>query len=548
MRNKQDDDEFIRLRPFIQPVYTNGELDKAITLTTAGRMEVVDLKKAHSFQDTNYLNKLSAEGKFWHIPNFEEQVTIYQSQYNRIASAHHEGDDLPTETFMKDALSEVFRELMKFLQYYLALDKPAYYALLAIFAIHSYFKRQMPMCPLLLIEGSYSSGKSACIAIMSKVCYRPHTDGNYSPASLVDKIDKFDCTLLLDEAKDNFFSERGADLNNFLKNATSVDGKYTRMRKNSDGTMYSVSVPLFSDILVCTLGGFKEDTKSRGISIKTPEFNLSDCPDYDLINCVGEVSGYNDPAEIQKKLYALKFLTESYQFDKGVDVGWNATVSFKNSLKEAYYDLKTGAYAERENMLECKPVRNRSLKVLCGYYAISRYTGASKEILEQLLKGEASKSEDKKYTRYGAVVFAMCERILAINWNGPGEYQKYPISLDNLQKTAKGTKLKEITEQAEFGLRNSDAYPENVVVERDTVNEVLNKLNIPVRDGASRYKYLYPQDPTFLENFGIAVYKYAPELRSMFPECIFKTIEKAVKEDEKVNVVNPTAELDRGYC
>ncbi len=61
-----------------------------------------------------------------------------------------------------------------------------------------------------------------------------------------------------------------------------------------------------------------------------------------------------------------------------------------------------------------------------------------------------------------------------------------------------------------------------MVIDRGTVNYCLERLRIPIKKGASRYKYIDDSDPEFLENLSIGIKQYAPDYLPIFARVLPK--------------------------
>jgi hypothetical protein len=213
-------------------------------------------------------------------------------------------------------------------------------------------------------------------------------------------------------------------------------------------------------------------------------------------------------------------------------------ISFKGSLKAAHRLLSTGDYGVEEGIIQHPPIHNRSLKVLCGYYAISRYTGHSMDLLEYLLASESKKKRDKGTGQYGIVVQALCEVIL-FGSNPPEGDEPLPTAIDPIAfvNGCHNIRLKYITDRVMFDVMNSDDSTCRLVIDRGTVNYCLERLRIPIKEGAARYKYIDDSNPEFLETLAIAIKQYAPDYLSIFARVLPKS-----EEVMKVKVVKTASE------
>ncbi|MCI5974263.1 MAG: hypothetical protein MRZ15_06785 [Candidatus Methanomethylophilus alvus] len=185
---------------------------------------------------------------------------------------------------------------------------------------------------------------------------------------------------------------------------------------------------------------------------------------------------------------------------------------------------------------------------MCWYYAIARYTGTTQSVLECMLQSEKKKSEDKGVSQYGVVVAAMCKCLLFGAEEIVYQYDlEDPVAPDNFFINAKRLKLKQITDQACSDVFNSDGRTCHVTIDRSTVGEILERLNIPIRVGGGNEKRLDPKNTGFLENFLIAVRQYAPEFEGMFSLITPDSFRCAFTKSETSEKVMMKSYHD-GYC
>lgn len=501
----------IRFRRVIEPISENDEIVGFATLDAIGKYEVIPLSVVSSREDLDLLGGLMSEGIRWHMPDFGKYVEEYNGRINAIAYSN--GDDkMPVwERFMEESLSEIGTMIVAYLREFVYLEDPRSYEILAIFAIQSFFREQMSLLPLLLIEGVYGSGKTTLMKTLERICYRGHRTGNYSAAQLSAFVDEYNCTILLDEANDNLSSERGPGINQFLKESVDKTGISERMRPRANGTIGPSTVRVYTSVAVCTLGGYMEDTISRGISIKMPTYNTSDCEDIDLVMLTGGVFTH-DPSVILGKLHALRFITlrekQNGRFGS-FDTGF---VDFRPGIREAHLELRHGTYGEKVYSEKREPVRNRSMKILVCYYAISKYLGNSKQVIDYILGCEKKKGINKQSSEYGTIVRALCETILNIDDDGekPPLFLKNRLTAQSCLEACRGIKMRDITEKAWSIINNSFDETGMVQIEKNTAARILGRLEIPIREGGGRYKYLDPSKPVFLEKLMMAIRHYAP--------------------------------------
>jgi|GEM_PF-7128859 len=536
-------DEGIRLRPYYEPFMDGDKPGEAYTVTDEGEVKIESLEEVHDIRDVTFMRAMAHECRTWRTPNFTKEVEEYYRIFNRHLSKQREEGFSARDSFLKEVLSEIHDNIVEYLRTFIFFDDYRIYDVAAAFAIHSFFKHQMPMCPILLVEGLYGTGKSTFMKLLSRISYRGHLSGNYSCPVLIDLLGKYDCTILLDEAKDNLSSERGNEINNFLKLATERSGTYDRMRVDREGVLSGTSSSYFTDVAVCTLGGFREDTRSRGILIGTPVVNEKVCEDLDFMEIFDEFDFHNDPRIISAKLYALKAITEVERIKGHLDNADSPGVSFRRSLKTAHDLLSSGKYGEEEGITEHPSVQNRSLKVICGYYAISRYSGHSMDLLEYLLECERKKKKDKSTGQYGIVVQALCEAI--VFGKTVTEYDALPPPIDYIAfvNGCHNLRLKDITEWALFDIMNSDDSSCRLSIDRGTVAFCLDRLKIPIKEGAGRYKCLDDDWPEFYENLLVAIGQYGAGFREVFSRVQSNPQSEKVM---KVKVVKSTCKNSGG--
>ena len=528
----------IRFREVVEPIAPDGLVTGFATLDDTGKYEVIPLTIESCREDIELLSRLMCEGIRWHMPDFRKYVESYDELINKIANARNPTKAPVWRTFMEESLSEIASYIVAYLREYVYLEDPNSYEVLAVFVIQSFFREQMVMCPTILVDGVYGSGKTTLMKALERISYRGHRTGNYSAAQLASFVDEYNCTILLDEANDNLSSERGPSINMFLKEATDKNGIYERIRVRNNGMMAPTTSKIYTNVAVCTLGGFMEDTMSRGISIKMPTYNTSDCEDIDLAMLTRN-NEVHDPSVILGKLHALRFVTKRARLLGFFGSFGEGFVDFGDSLTESYYELKDGTYGEKVFSQKRGAVRNRSSKILVCYYAISKYLGNSRQVITYILKSEDKKTINKQASEYGIIISSICELILGIDEDGERLplFEKSTLTPQKCVETCRTIKMKDITERGMDIIRDSFDLAGLAHIDKYTAAQVLAKLEIPVREGGGRYKYLDPERPGFLDKLVMAIRRYAPKYESSFKN-VTEWVEKAERErSEGVKVV-----------
>ncbi len=528
-------DQCYRDWPIVEPIVTRGVLTGFQAYNINGEKQLLTPYPETSWEDIAFLDGLADDAPDWgDLPDLTDAMDRFNEEYESIARDYRPRDPLPRETFMTRVLTRIARGISAFLRRFVNIEDPRAYDILSIFVIQGYWKYDFVMLPLILVTGLFNTGKSVLMEALAQVCYRPDHDYNYSQAYLTDTVER-GCTILLDELKDNGDSERGLEINSFLKSSTSPHGKVGRMRKTTSGTLKRCRKSCFTTVAVCTLGNFERDTISRGITIDTPVLNRRDVDDLDMELAYGKFSGYTDPRKIRCDLMALKTLTTLNSLKRRSEDC--AGIHFEPYLKEVYASLQTGLYAQTIGIPNTV-LKNRPAKLAASYLTIAKFTGTERQVLEYLLENEEKKNDLQRNSLSGVIVRGMIDAIEA-SWKGKCNISDDSVPaippaefIDICNHLAIGT-IKEYTCEI---VEHSEDYSCLFTISAYTPTQELKKLQIPIRSGHADKKYLDANSPNFIHAFLAAIDRFIPDETGELFSLIRKPANAPTYTDEKGKV------------
>ena len=158
-------DEGIRNRPYYEPFLDGDRPRRAYTITDDGEIKIEALDVMHDIQDVNFMRFMAAECRNWRTPDFTKEIEEYYRIFNRHLSAQNTDGFTAREAFMKEVFSEIHDDIVEYLRTFIHFDDFRIYDVAATFTIHTFFKHQMPMCPILLVEGLYGTDRCVCISV-----------------------------------------------------------------------------------------------------------------------------------------------------------------------------------------------------------------------------------------------------------------------------------------------------------------------------------------------------------------------------------------------
>lgn len=324
-------------------------------------------------------------------------------------------------------LKNIHRSIVRYIANFIWIRDDRAYDLLADWVILSYLRPRYRFMPILMLDGTTVSGKSTLMEILQSIVYRGFLTSSFTSASLARIVDSCQATILCDETLDTVENkDRGGDIMNFLKSATSPNLPYVRAapksRREYDTfhlyTSVCISVKNSKDV---------EDVINRSIRIqlltKPDSAEYEHYGDYD--NDFGECyvpEGFFDMTakQIRTELYKLKVALESGTL-KDLPGLTEVTEKFRAALrtKDRHGQWMYGAMCGIENPPR---VLNRLADIARTLVPVSILTGNAEPVMGIILDSANDAKEAAQNSMEANVLQAfvdvICERC------GSGEFLK----------------------------------------------------------------------------------------------------------------------------
>lgn len=285
-----------------------------------------------------------------------------------------------------ELLTDIRNRIETNIRAFVHLSNEADYNVLSNFVICTYFIDQLPIGPLVIVDGVSGSGKSILLKVISRLSYRGLLAGSYSEASLSTIVDTYHASLFLDESKIAFENRnRGQDIHEFIVNVCIKDQFRTRMDKNNNLRVTN----LYTACMMATRGIiFQDDVVNRAVIIhqEVPDDSFDfekhhvDRYEFDNPRCEARI--------IRSDLIALKVITEANRFEdiKEESPGIWIESWIEDSFREMMSKVKANSYNINGIRVPPSIVSSRLRDIAEVYYTVGCLTGTSDEMLAMVLK------------------------------------------------------------------------------------------------------------------------------------------------------------------
>lgn len=181
---------------------------------------------------------------------------------------------------------KAYAEVKKAWREYIEFDKPAYYDLLTLWVIGTYFFHIFNSYPYIYFGGTKRAGKTKALTLASALAFNAVFSGNLSTSSMFRLIQNSRCTLLIDETEKLANPERAQDFRGLLLCGYKKGEFVFRAEKTRKDRYKPESFEVYSPKMLANIRGLEDVLEDRCITIimkraKNPrilnaEINLND--------------------------------------------------------------------------------------------------------------------------------------------------------------------------------------------------------------------------------------------------------------------------------
>lgn len=459
--------------------------------------------------DRKHLEVLANQSKLWKIPkkpDLEKFRSVWSGYENRIKT---EGDFLEARNeYICEVMRGLSLRITRYLNRFCYFEDDRVYDLISAQVILSYFRNWFHISPILTFDGVSGSGKSTTLRAIRLIAYRAFMPASYSAASLIDLVNEFDVTLLLDESLRNLSSDnRGTDLKAFLINM--YDRETAKSIRKDMKLNRSVVSDHFTTVFITTLGGeIPTDLRDRSmiVNMSLPDKSIIlDELDYlDEMNLDLEIH----PDSIRSDLNALRILTISDFYD-GKEKAGIVFDQFRETTRRHMKHEEDGRflYGEVHNMPHTPRIQNRDYGLAKIYYSIGQTMGTEKEQLELIIKNSDEIVIQRTNTTESVLMKAFAEIITERVKELRPSIMNETIANKDLILAAGKISMPDIHAKY-WDLRREEGWDMKELDSPRGLTMTFKKLRIPYKEGGGRTNYIDGKHPDFILNFKKAAAVY----------------------------------------
>lgn len=206
-------------------------------------------------------------GRITYDTTFEEWRTVDKQLHEQLIRFDSEIIwPLPETPEMRDD-SNLFRDIESFIKEHVWVSDPRLYKILTSWVICSWIYDKLDVAPRLIFFGTTRSGKTRAIDTLCSICYRGHTVLLPTPPSLYRTIERWSCSMFIDEYQalnDAFLP----DINAIFKGGFQPNATITRCGKDNELEIFKP----YCFMAIGTKGKLpQEDVINRSITISMIE-------------------------------------------------------------------------------------------------------------------------------------------------------------------------------------------------------------------------------------------------------------------------------------
>lgn len=467
--------------------------------------------------EIRFLTDLEQKSRLWQKPRYK-RIGYWREVFT--PPSNLAGPELTEwhEERMIEVMSDLFWRIVRYLSRFVYFSDARYCAASANHAIASFFSDQFKEFPLLIVNSTTGSGKTTYLRAMLMIYYRGTHATSYSSAALTMLVDRYNVSLMLDEAGVNLDNKtRGSDLYSLLL-CLSQRGSTLRMIPETRNLEVS---NVFAPTIITTRGNsLPEDVVNRGMNIELGK--ISDDTSLESLTYLDEVVWDNpldSPLEICEDLHCLRLLTiESAQnpnAPRGIQFKRFRILATKGFRK---VDSDSGLYQYAVvHDVPSVPIRGRLEDVATFFTTIGMTTKSDREMItlvQERIEGVRLRNID---TPEGGLFNALLRltirdylKINPIDFN-PRSTDKPSFKL--CKEVMSRISMQAIREEYKEAL-TAEGQP--IAMSARTMTSQLTALGFKLRAGSGNKRFIVVDDPAFEENFLSAVSNYADSDNLLF--------------------------------
>ena len=463
------------------------------------------------------LTDLEQKSRLWPKPSFKRishwREVIYPPQ-------DLAGPDLTEwqEEMTIDTMSDLFRRCYRYLSRFVYFSDHRYCAASVNHAIASFFSDQFKEFPLLIVNSTTGSGKTTFLKAMQMISYRGTHATSYSSAALTTLVNRYNVSLMLDEAGVNLSDKtRGTGIYSLLL-CLSQRGSTLRMIPETRNLEVS---SVFAPTIITTRGNsLQEDVVNRGMNIELGK--ISDDTSLESLTYLDEVRWDNpldNPSEICEDLHCLRLLTMESAQNPDAPGGIQFRrfrIMTTDGFRKVDPDSGLYQYAVIHDVPSV-PIRGRLEDVATFFTTVGMTTKSERDMLtlvQERIEGVRLRNID---TPEGGLFNALLRLTIA-------DYLKIdPIDFKPQSMDEPSFKLcKEIISRiSTYAIREEyknalSAEGQSVSTSPRTMTSQLTSLGFKLRAGSGNKRFIKVDDQAFEESFLSGISTYADSDNLLF--------------------------------
>lgn len=475
-----------------------------------GRIGVVawdgfDIPRTFRDRDLNTASGVSAE-ELAHVQNFIGKALWPLPGTIDLAKAPKNAD-----------LKMIHDSIVRYIGEYVWIRDTRTYDLLADWVILTYLRPSYRFMPILMLDGTTVSGKTTLMEILSSIVYHGFLTSSFTTAALVRAVYTCDATILCDESLDTIENkDRGGDIMNFLKSATSPNLKYMRAAPK---TRYDYdSIVIYTSVCISVKRAEAvEDVINR--SIRVQMLTKPEGPEYehygDYDNNFGasyEPEGDDlTPKEIRTALYSMKIAQEVRGCGDKVDLT-HINDMFRRSLRsrDKYGNWEYGKMCE---ILDPPRISNRLADIARTLVPLSILTESANSVMTMVIDSGKDAKDAAQSSNEGNVLRGLVD-VLFEKIGGAEVLRGCALDRAFMEDIIKHTTTREVASKVNENMHAVGDLSSYEMIKTSTITYALRSMGITYRTGkgaGGRQSTLDPTTPGFWEQLESLIRRYDPD-------------------------------------
>lgn len=461
-------------------------------------------------REINVLTDLEQKSHLWHKPYYR-RMDRWREVFTPPADlAGPELTDWQEETII-NTLSDIFWRCTRYLSRFVYFSDDRYCAASANHAIASFFSDQFKEFPLLIVNSTTGSGKTTFLKAMQMISYRGTHTTSYSSAALTLLVDRYNVSLMLDEAGVNLGNKtRGSDIYSLL---LSLSQRGSSLRMVSETRDLEVS-SVFAPTIITTRGNsLPEDVVNRGMNIELGK--ISDDTTLDSLTYLDEVEWDNpldNPLEICDDLHCLRLLTKESEHDPNA-LGGILFKRFRMMATDGFrrVDHQSGLYKYAAiNDVPSVPIRGRLEDVATFFTTVGMTTNSERDMItliqERIENVRLRNIDTIEGGLFNALLRLTIRRYLEIDPMDINPRSSEKPSMKLCKEVVSRISMHDVREEYKTALIEDG---QTTTLSARTMTSQVTALGFKLRAGSGNKRFIVVDDPAFEENFLSGISNYA---------------------------------------